>query len=172
MLQAHYRSILDFSNDALLASEKGFNKLVEAINYLEKLPIGNTTDFDIENWKKNCYKAMNDDFNTPILIAELFSAVKFINQVKDNKASITKEDFEILSTTINTFVFDVLGLQNVSSGNEDSDKLSDTVEVLIKLRAEARANKDFALSDKIRDELLAVGIQLKDGKDGTSFSTN
>ena len=172
MLQAHYRSILDFSNDALLASEKGFNKLMEAINYLEKLPVANTTNFDIENWKRNCYKAMNDDFNTPILIAELFNAVKFINQIKDNKASITKEDLDILSTTINTFAFDILGLQNVSSGNENSDKLSDTVDVLIKLRAEARANKDFALSDKIRDELLDVGIQLKDGKDGTSFSTN
>ncbi|MCK5400658.1 MAG: cysteine--tRNA ligase [Flavobacteriaceae bacterium] len=172
MLQAHYRSILDFSNNALLASEKGFNKLMEALNALVNLPVGNTTDFDVENWKKNCYSAMNDDFNTPILIAELFSAVKFINQVKDNKASITKEDLETLSATIHTFVFDVLGLQNVSSGNEDSDKLSDTVEVLIKLRSEARANKNFALSDKIRDELLAVGIQLKDGKDGTSFSTN
>jgi cysteinyl-tRNA synthetase len=172
MLQAHYRSILDFSNDALLASEKGFNKLMEAINDLDKLPVSNTTDFDIDLWKKNCYNAMNDDFNTPILIAELFSAVKFINQVKDGKASITANDLEVLTSIINTFVFDVLGLVNVINGNENSDKLSDTVEVLIKLRAEARANKDFALSDKIRDELMAVGIQLKDGKDGTVFSTN
>ena len=172
MLQAHYRSILDFSNVALLASEKGFNKLMEAINDLSKLNAGNKTDFNIENWIKSCYTAMNDDFNTPILIAELFSAVKFINQVKDGKASITKEDLAILATTINTFVFDVLGLENVVNGSESSGKLSDTVEVLIKLRAEARANKDFALSDKIRDELLAVGIQLKDGKGGTSFSTN
>ncbi len=115
---------------------------------------------------------MNDDFNTPILIAELFSAVKFVNQVKDGKASITIDGLELLSTTMNAFVYDVLGLLNVSSGNESSEKLSDTVEVLIKLRAEARANKNFALSDKIRDELLAVGIQLKDGKDGTAFSTN
>ncbi len=89
MLQAHYRSILDFSNDALLSSEKGFNKLMEAINDLERLPEGQTTEFDIENWKTKCYNAMNDDFNTPILIAELFSAVKFVNQVKDGKASIT-----------------------------------------------------------------------------------
>ncbi|RLD27407.1 MAG: cysteine--tRNA ligase [Bacteroidetes bacterium] len=172
MLQAHYRSILDFSNDALLASEKGFNKLIEAINDLAKLPVGNTTDFDVKSWNNNCYNAMNDDFNTPILIAELFSAVKFINQVKNGKTSITKEDLTTLSSIINTFVFDVLGLQNIDSCDDGSDKLSDTVEVLIKLRAEARANKDFALSDKIRDELLAVGIQLKDGKDGTSFSTN
>jgi cysteinyl-tRNA synthetase len=172
MLQAHYRSILDFSNDALLSSEKGFNKLMESINDLARLPEGQTTEFDIENWKTKCYNAMNDDFNTPILIAELFSAVKFVNQVKDGKASITKDGLELLSTTMNAFVYDVLGLLYVSSGNESSEKLSDTVEVLIKLRAEARANKNFALSDKIRDELLAVGIQLKDGKDGTAFSTN
>ena len=172
MLQAHYRSILDFSNDALLSSEKGFNKLMEAINELAHLPEGQTTEFDIENWKTKCYNAMNDDFNTPILIAELFSAVKFVNQVKDGKASITKDGLELLSITMNAFVYDVLGLLYVSSGNESSEKLSDTVEVLIKLRAEARSNKNFALSDKIRDELLAVGIQLKDGKDGTAFSTN
>jgi cysteinyl-tRNA synthetase len=173
MLQAHYRSILDFSNDALLASEKGFNKLIEAINTLPKLKVSDTSTFDVEAWKTNCYNAMNDDFNTPILIAELFSAVKFINLVKDGKASVTQKDLEVLTKVIHDFVFDVLGLQNIDSCNDDgSEKLSDAVEVLIKMRAEARANKDFALSDKIRDELLAVGIQLKDGKDGTTFSTN
>jgi cysteinyl-tRNA synthetase len=173
MMQAHYRSILDFSSDAIEASEKGFNKLIEAINTLPKLKVSDTSTFDVEGWKTNCYNAMNDDFNTPILIAELFSAVKFINQVKDEKASVTQKDLDILTNTIHNFVFDVLGLQNVDSCNDDgSEKLSDAVEVLIKMRAEARANKDFALSDKIRDELLAVGIQLKDGKDGTTFSTN
>jgi cysteinyl-tRNA synthetase len=106
------------------------------------------------------------------LIAELFSAVKFINQVKDNKASVTPEDLEFLTDKINAFVFDILGLTNDAVSNDNTNTLSDTVEVLIKLRAEARANKNFALSDKIRDELLAVGIQLKDGKDGTSFTTN
>ena len=172
MMQAHYRSILDFSSDALEASEKGFNKLMEAVNSIENLTVSSTTDFDIKTWETSCYNAMNDDFNTPILIAELFSAVKFVNQVKDGKATINKEDLNSLKTIMNTFVFDVLGLENVANSNESSDRLSDTVEVLIKLRAEARANKDFVLSDKIRDELLAVGIQLKDGKDGTSFSTN
>ncbi len=172
MMQAHYRSILDFSNDALEASEKGFNKLIDAINTLGKLTVNDTSSFNIEAWKADCYKAMNDDFNTPILIAELFSAVKFINQVKDGKATISKEDLELLTQTLHAFVFDILGLLNDTNGDDGSEKLSDTVEVLIKMRAEARANKDFALSDKIRDELLAVGIQLKDGKDGTSFSTN
>ena len=173
MLQAHYRSILDFTDAGLSASEKGFNKLMEAVNSIEKLPHSpKTSNFDIQAWKANCYTAMNDDFNTPILIAELFSAVKFINQVKDQKASISETDLVTLKETMHDFIFDVLGLENAANKNDSSDKLSDAVEVLIKLRTEARANKDFALSDKIRDELASVGIQLKDGKDGTVFSTN
>lgn len=173
MLQAHYRSILDFTNAGLLASEKGFNKLMEAINNLDGLTASSkTSGFDVEQWRNNCYNAMNDDFNSPILIAELFGAVKFINQIKDQKASISENDLKTLRATIHAFVFDVLGLEKTTSKSETGDKLSDAVEVLINLRAEARANKDFALSDKIRDELAAVGIQLKDGKDGTSFSTN
>lgn len=174
MMQAHYRSILDFSSAAIEASERGFNKLMDAINTLSKLEASkNTTNFNVSTWKQSCYDAMNDDFNTPILIAELFSAVKFINQVKDGKATISQEDFDILTSTLNIFVFDVLGLQNVSDNDASgSNKLSDTVELLINMRAEARANKDFALSDKIRDELADIGIQLKDGKDGTTFTTN
>jgi cysteinyl-tRNA synthetase len=172
MMQAHYRSILDFSSDAIEASEKGYNKLMEAINSLSKLDAENSSDFDVKAWAEKCYDALNDDFNTPILIAELFSAVKFINQVKDGKATVSKADLAFLIDKMNAFVFDILGLTNDADSSDNMSTLSDTVEVLIKLRAEARANKDFALSDKIRDELLAVGIQLKDGKDGTSFTTN
>ena len=176
ILQAHYRSILDFSNDALLASEKGFYRLFEAFNSIEKLRTGNsTTNFDLSAWKKNCYNAMNDDFNTPILIAHLFDAVKFINQLKDNSATITAEDLVTLKEQLNAFLFDVLGLENNLDGGGDSnnpDKLSGVVELLINLRAEARINKDFATSDKIRDELNEMGIQLKDGKDGTTYSLN
>ncbi len=172
MMQAHYRSILDFSSDAIEASEKGYNKLMEAINSLSKLEVGTTSDFDVKALFQKCYDALNDDFNTPILIAELFSAVKFINQVKDGKASVTKEDLDFLTEKMNTFVFDILGLTNDAISSDNTNTLSNTVDVLIKVRAEARANKDFALSDKIRDDLLAVGIQLKDGKDGTSFTTN
>ena len=174
MLQANYRSILDFSSTALEASEKGFFKLMDAISLIEKLPISDSSSgFDVTDWKDNCYKAMNDDFNSPVLIAELFNAVKFINQIKDGNASISKEDIALLGNTINAFTFDILGLRNLTStSNEDGDKLSDVVEVLIKLRADARANKNFALSDQIRDQLAAIGIQLKDGKDGTTFSSN
>jgi len=173
-MQSSYRSILDLTDDGLLAAEKAYNKLMESINTLQKVEVSNSTsNFDVTSWKQSCYDAMNDDFNTPILIAELFSAVKLINQIKDGKAAISQEDFDTLTTTLDVFVFDILGLQNVSENNGgNSDKLSDTVELLINMRAEARANKDFALSDKIRDELAEIGIQLKDGKDGTMFSTN
>ena len=169
MMQAHYRSILDFSNDALLASEKGFLKLMEAVSTLDKLEATlDTNEFDVSAWKSNCYTAMNDDFNTPILIAELFSAVKYINQIKDGKTTISDANLALLKQVIHAFVFDILGLKNVSSNTQDQ-KLGDTVELLIRMRNEARAEKDFTLSDKIRDELLAIGIQLKDGKGGTIF---
>jgi len=170
MMQAHYRSILDFSNEALLASEKGFLKLMEAVTTLDKIDTTSESNgFDVSAWKSNCYTAMNDDFNTPILIAELFSAVKYINQIKDGKAQINAADFNVLSEVMHAFVFDILGLKNDNANNQDQ-KLGDTVELLIRMRNEARLEKDFALSDKIRDELLAIGIQLKDGKDGTTFA--
>ncbi len=174
MMQAHYRSILDFSNDALEASEKGFYRLMDAIKTIETLnPSPKTEGFNVSEWRKACYEAMNDDFNSPILIAKLFDAVKFINTAKEDKATITKEDIELLSHTIRGFVFDVLGLLNINEvATNSDDKLSGTVELLIKLRAEARANKDFATSDKIRDELIAIGIQLKDSREGTTFSVN
>ena len=172
MLQAHYRSILDFTNNGLLASEKGFFRLMDAINTLDELNPSSTSTFDINEWKLKCYEAMNDDFNTPILIANLFEAVKFINQIKEGTATITHEDLIVLKNTINTFTFDVLGLVNAKQSDTGTEKLSGAVELLIQLRQEARANKDFATSDKIRDELAAAGIKLNDGKDGTTFTTN
>ncbi len=173
MFQAHYASMLDFSNDALVASEKGFNRLMEAYRSMEGLSTGKISTFDITAWKQSCYDAMNDDFNSPILIAQLFEATKFINGLKDGSETITKEDLETLQKTMHDFIFDILGLVDVASeGNNDSNKLSGAVELLIQLRDKARANKDFATSDQIRDQLLEVGIQLKDGKDGTTFSLN
>ena len=169
MMQAHYRSVLDFSNEALLASEKGFLKLMEAVTSLSKIESTDVVnDFNVIKWKSNCYAAMNDDFNTPILIAELFSAVKYINQIKDNKASISDSNLVLLTETMQLFVFNILGLKNAAS-NDQNHKLGETIELLIKMRNEARVQKDFALSDKIRDELIGIGIQLKDGKDGTTF---
>ena len=170
-MQAHYRSVLDFSNDALLASEKGFNRLMEAVNLLEALPTSEKSSIDVETWKQSCYDAMNDDFNSPILIAQLFEAAKFIHQIKDSKATITQTDLEDFKTTIKAFVFDVLGLEDVNAAAEaNTDKLNGAIELLIQLRKEARANKDFATSDQIRDQLLELGIQLKDGREGTTYT--
>jgi cysteinyl-tRNA synthetase len=173
MLQAHYRSVLDFTNNGLLASEKGFYRLMDAINALDELKTSTSSTFNIIEWKQGCYDAMNDDFNSPMVIANLFEAVKFINQIKDGSATITIEDLGLMKSTIYDFTFDILGLVNVTKAAESTtDKLASAVELLIQLRQEARANKDFALSDKIRDELATKGIQLNDGKEGTTFSTN
>lgn len=173
MLQAHYRSILDFTNNGLLASEKGFNRLMDAVKDIDILQTADKSSFNVTEWKQKCYDAMNDDFNSPILIANLFEAVKNINQIKEGNATISTKDFKIFKNTINTFVFSVLGLKNAATEvDSGTNKLSGTVELLIKLRQEARANKDFALSDQIRDELAVIGIQLNDGKEGTSFSTS
>ncbi|MBT8298834.1 MAG: cysteine--tRNA ligase [Maribacter sp.] len=170
MMQAHYTSILDLSNDALLASEKGYHRLMDGIDSLKDLPTGEKSDFNISEWRQKCYEAMNDDFNTPILIANLFEAVKHINLIKEGKESVSEADKELLQKTINDFVFEVLGLEGKRESGQDSDTLQRVVELLIQLRNEARTNKDFATSDKIRDQLVAMGIQLKDGKDGTTFS--
>ncbi len=169
MMQAHYRSILDFSNDALEASEKGYNRLMDAIKLLGNLKTSDVSDFDVKQWQQSCYDAMNDDFNAPILVAQLFEGVRQINLTNDGKVQITSEDLSVLSATLQAFVFDVLGIEQPNS-NQDSNKLDGVVEMLIEMRNEARANKNWALSDEIRDKLLALGIQLKDNKEGTSYT--
>lgn len=170
ILQAHYRSILDFSDDAIQASEKGFQRLMEAIDKVADLPVSNTSSFDVNSWKQKCYDAMNDDFNSPILIAHLFDAVKNINSILDGKETISETDKQVLHETLNAFVFDVLGLFKDENVSTDHSKLEEVVQMLIKMRAEARANKDFAQSDYIRNQLTEIGIELKDGKEGTTFS--
>ncbi len=172
MLQAHYRSILDFSDDAILASEKGYNRLMEAVKILQGLQPAATAAFDVENWKKQCYAAMNDDFNSPILIAHLFDAVKAINLAKEGKAVFDKSGLELLQISLFSFLFEVLGLPLEEQKDDFSERLSGTVQLLIELREEARINKNWALSDQIRDKLLQLGIQLKDAKEGTTYSMN
>lgn len=170
--QSSYRSVLDLTDDGLLASEKGFYRLMDAVNGLDTLKPAQTSTIDINAWKQKCYDAMNDDFNSPILIAHLFEAVKYVNHIKEDAETLTAKDLISFKDTIHAFVFDVLGLQNEAKTKTGGDTLTGVVDLLIKLRQQARANKDFALSDQIRDELAHVGIQLKDGKDGTTFSVN
>ena len=170
MLQAHYRSILDFSDDAIVAAEKGYKRLMEAMSSLESIPAAAQSTLNITEWKQLCYDAMNDDFNTPILIAQLFEGVRFVNVLKEGKESLTPEDLKTFASAMNAFVFDVLGLENEKASDGNNHKLEGTVNLLIEMRKQAREDKNFALSDQIRDQLLAIGIQLKDGKEGTSFS--
>ena len=168
MLQAHYRSVLDFSNDAMLAAEKGYNRLMEALKTLEKIKPSDVSTYDIIDWEKGCYEAMNDDFNSPILIAQLFEMVKVINSAKNGDITFTQKDLEQLKNTLNGFIFDVLGLEN-SENKLDTDKLDEVMKVLIEMRAEARVDKNFALSDRIRNGLSSIGITLKDSREGTSY---
>ena len=173
LLQAHYRSIVDLSEDALLASEKGFNRLQEGMQTLKQLTSSEATSgFDFNAWETNCYAAMNDDFNSPILIAQLFDAVRFINAVKNETSTISADDQDKLSYKMHEFVEDIMGIMLDGSENQSAinTALEGTVSMLIDIRKTARDNKDFATSDRIRDELLALGFQLKDGKDGTGFS--
>jgi len=165
MAQSHYRSTLDFSNEALQAAEKGFFKLMKAGETLQKLVPSSDSTLNIKELEDSCYKAMNDDFNSPILISNLFEAVRIINSVNDGKEKINKEELENLKSLFQIFVFDVLGLKNEKSG-ESSNLTNDLIDLILNLRLEAKKNKDFATSDKIRNELTSKGVIIKDTKDG------
>ena len=171
MLQANYRSILDFTSAGIEASEKGYIKLMEAINSLDKIEVSKVSSIDVQVWRQKCFDAMNDDFNTPVLIANLFEAVKNVNVLIDKKETVSAKDLAVLKSTLNEFVFDVLGLKNELQ-QDSSAKLTGVVEMLIEMRKDARDNKNWTLSDEIRDKLAALGVQLKDGKEGTTFSVN
>lgn len=168
MLQAHYRSTLDFSNEALEASDKGYRRLMNAIALLPKLKISASSELNLENIKQRCIEAMNDDFNSPVLIAELFEVVRIINSIYDNKTKIDAKGMEELNALVNDFVFNILGLKDdQTADNDDLDKL---MEFIIKLRQDAKAAKDYTTSDLIRNGLQEMGFQLKDSKDGTIWS--
>ncbi|MFB0910570.1 MAG: cysteine--tRNA ligase, partial [Flavobacterium sp.] len=170
MLQAHYRSILDFSDDAIVAAEKGYKRLMEAVATLKQLKANTDSTIDTATWKQSSYDAMNDDFNSPILIAQLFEGVRFINLLHDGKETLNAVDLEIFSNAMNEFIFDVLGLEAEKTANNSNDKLEAVVNMLIEMRNQARADKNFKLSDQIRDQLIAYDIQLKDSKEGTTFT--
>lgn len=168
MMQAHYRSVLDLSNDALVASEKGFNRLMEAYEMLESLPTSESSSIDVKSWISSCYEKMDDDFNTPMLIAQLFEAAKFIQSVKEGIDTLNSDDKNLLHTKMKGFIEDVLGLNAVAT--DKNQKLDAAMQLIIDLRNAARENKDWKISDQIRDQLSAAGITLKDGKDGTTYS--
>ena len=160
-LQAHYRNILDLSENALKASAKGYNKIIDASEKLKNLKENNSldSDFDIQNWINDCYKCMNDDFNTPKLIAEIFTIVKLINKVHDGKESINSKNIKLLKNIFSVFIIDVLGLSLETSNASNKDSLLD---LIIELRNEARINKDYKTSDSIRDRLSKIGYNIND----------
>lgn len=168
-MQAHYRSVLDISNEAMIAAEKGFIRLMEAVKILNSDQILPSEDshFSVQEWETKCMDALLDDFNAPILISHLFEGVKFIFALKENKESISADQLQDFKRLMNAFVFEVLGLQNIEE--QTHDRLDQTLQVLIELRNQARKAKNFDLSDQIRDRLLAEGIELKDGRDGTTY---
>jgi cysteinyl-tRNA synthetase len=166
MAQSHYRSTLDFSNEALQASEKGFQKLMKAGETLNKLNTTTESTISIEELKNKCYAAMNDDFNSPILISHLFDAVRIINSINDGSEKINQTDLDELKSIYNTFVFDVLGFKTEESNSKENDLSGDLIDMVLNLRLDAKKNKDFATSDKIRDSLTEKGVKIKDTKDG------
>ena len=175
MLQAHYRSIVDLSQNALEASEKGFNRLVEGLQKLDKLEASEVTSgLNIEEWTKSCYSAMNDDFNSPILIAHMFDAVKYINAVYSGIKQISAKDLESLSKNMKSFFYEVLGLltQEKDENKNELKQLNGALELLMKIRDKARKDKDFETSDLIRDSLEKIQIQINDSSHGASFKIN
>ncbi|NOZ36396.1 MAG: cysteine--tRNA ligase [Chlorobi bacterium] len=166
ILQAHYRSTLDFSNKALQASEKGMQRLMKGLETLKKIKPSGETSVDIKALKEKSFKALNDDLNTPILIAHLFDGIKMINQIQSGDETINKEDLESLTSFYNLVVFDILGLKPENKTENSDTKFEEAINLLLNIRLEAKKNKDFATSDKIRDELNKIGIIVKDKKDG------
>jgi len=167
MLQAHYRSTLDFSNDAMEASEKGFKRLMNSFGLLKDLKASSNTEVEIKSLSDRCYEAMNDDFNSPVLIAELFEASRIINSVYDGKLKIDAKNLELLKQLMNIFVLDVLGLKDEQAAGDD---LPQVLNFIVNLRNEAKSSQDYATSDKIRNGLQQIGFQLKDTKEGTNWT--
>jgi cysteinyl-tRNA synthetase len=169
MLQCHYASTLDFSNAALQAAEKGLERLMAAAEALENLKSGDRDDADITALEQRCHDAMNDDLNAPVLIAELFEGVRIINSVRDGRMQLTEAALDKLRRLFGTMVFDVLGLQHEKATAGDDRVVDGLVQEFIRMRAAAKAARDFATSDRIRDQLAALGIVLKDTKEGTTW---
>ena len=169
ILQAHYRSTVDFSNEALVASEKGLARLLEAYERLQKITPSATTTVDIAGLREKCEVAMCDDLNTPIVISHLFDACKSINTITDGKDTISANDLEELKEVFKLFVEEILGLQTSTTDN-NNDAYKKAIDLLLSLRLQAKQNKDWAMSDKIRNELMALGFTIKDTKDGFEWS--
>lgn len=169
MLQAHYRSTIDFSNEALQAAEKGMNKLFETYKMIDSLKVSDQSSFEVRKFETLCLEAISDDFNTPIVLAHLFDLSRLLNQVNDGKEQLNQEDIDFVKALYSTWLFDLLGLKD-EKGGDDSQLVAYLMETMLTIRDDAKKNKDFATADKIRDELNKLNIQIKDTKEGAKWS--
>jgi cysteinyl-tRNA synthetase len=178
VLSAHYRGTVDFSNEALLAAQKGYERLMNAIDDLSRVQVVATSDEPtakfVKELRQRCYDAMNDDFMTPLVISYLFEACHLINSILDHKANISADDLKELTETMHLFTFDLLGLKNEKGANNDAreEAYGKVVDMVLDLRAKAKASKDWATSDQIRDMLADAGFEIKDTKDGVAWKLN
>ena len=170
ILQAHYRSTVDFGNEALQAAEKGFAKLMEAYKALDRIsPADKSDKSDVSGLRQLCYDAMNDDFATPTVISHLFEAAKTINGAADGKLKLSKADIDELRWLFDTFLFDILGMKDEAAEAGNGNLVDGLMHIILDIRAAAKANKDWATSDRLRDALKELGITVKDGKDGATY---
>ncbi len=169
MMQTHYRSTLDFSNEALQAAEKGYQRLMSAVKTLNSVKASDVTSVNLSSIRKNAYDAMNDDFNSPVMIAQLFELVRIINSANDGKEKMTKEDIADAKSIIQHFVFDIAGLMDDSVASGDQSMFDNVMQLVLEMRNQAKAKKEFSVSDHIRNSLVAMGINVKDSKDGSTW---
>ena len=170
ILQAHYRSTVDFGNEALQASEKGLQRLMTGIQTLDKLKPAEKSTIDLDNIQEKCYNALNDDLNSPMVIAHLFEGLRIINLVHDNKEKLSEVDLNALKNCYHTFAFEILGLRKEKNQNSNDDLVGGLVNQILEIRQQSKINKDFATSDRIRAMLNELGIEIKDRKDGTDWT--
>lgn len=171
ILQAHYRSTVDFSNEAIQAAEKGLQRMMTALDTLELLKPSENSTVDVNNLHQKCYEAMNDDFNSPILIAHLFDGIRMINTIKDGKETISEKDLELLKKVFNDFVYDILGFKNEAQAAGGDDELVEgLMKTILEIRKEAKIKKDWPTADKIREGLGNLNIEVKDTKEGAVWS--
>ena len=168
ILQSHYRSLVDFSNESLFAAESSLSKILKAIEILRKIKPSNISTLDVNSLNNKCYEALNDDLNTPVLLSCLYEGVKYINSVNEGLDKLTSSDIDSLKILMNTFVFEILGLENEKNINNDAPFIKSLIDASITIRNIIKLNKDWETSDKIREELDKIGIKIKDRKDGTT----
>ncbi len=176
ILQAHYRGTVDFSNEALQASEKALGRMLEGYRRLQELTPSPASTVDVKGIRERCYEALDDDLNTPIVIAHLFDALRIVNSVKDGKATATQADIDELKSVFDTFLIDILGIRPEIAGGADNAEamkpFEKAMELILEMRAKAKNAKDWATSDLIRDRLAQAGFTIKDTKDGAEWSVH